>query len=99
MKPTEKQIPEIASIKEDLVLYKEENSVVTLTLNRPKKFNALSEQMLNILQENLDYIATNESIRIVIIQGSGKAFCAGHDLKEIRTLKKKSNCQKLFKKI
>ena len=66
MKPTEKQIPEIASIKEDLVLYKEENSVVTLTLNRPKKFNALSEQMLNILQENLDYIATNESIRIVI---------------------------------
>ena len=58
--------------------------VVTLTLNRPQAFNALSEKMLAELQHELDSIAADESVRVVVIAASGKAFCAGHDLKEMR---------------
>jgi enoyl-CoA hydratase/carnithine racemase len=58
--------------------------VATLTLNRPKQFNALSQAMLAALQHELDDIAQNEAIRVVVIAATGKAFCAGHDLKEMR---------------
>jgi enoyl-CoA hydratase/carnithine racemase len=58
--------------------------VVTLTLNRPQAFNALSETMLAELQRELDAIAPDESVRVVVIAAQGKAFCAGHDLKEMR---------------
>jgi enoyl-CoA hydratase/carnithine racemase len=61
-----------------------ESGLVRLTLNRPNAFNALSERMLSALQAELDAIAANPAIRVVIIAGSGKAFCAGHDLKEMR---------------
>jgi len=59
MKLVEKKIPVSPSLKEDLVLRQQENCVVTLTLNRPKQFNALSEAMLAKLQHELDSIATN----------------------------------------
>ena len=58
--------------------------VVWLTLNRPQAFNALSEPMLAGLQCKLDTIGSDESVRVVIIAAEGKAFCAGHDLKEMR---------------
>ncbi|EHR72387.1 enoyl-CoA hydratase/carnithine racemase [Burkholderiales bacterium JOSHI_001] len=58
--------------------------VVTLTLNRPQAFNALSEGMLTALQTELDALAKDESARVVVIAAAGKAFCAGHDLKEMR---------------
>jgi len=58
--------------------------VVTLTLNRPHAFNALSEAMLAALQRELDRIASDESVRVVILAAEGRAFCAGHDLKEMR---------------
>jgi enoyl-CoA hydratase/carnithine racemase len=58
--------------------------VVTLTLNRPQAFNALSEAMLTALQHELDAIAEDESARVVVLAAEGKAFCAGHDLKEMR---------------
>ena len=83
MKPAEKKIQESPPLNEDLVLRQQENGVVTLTLNRPKQFNALSEAMLSKLQHELDSIATNEDIRLLILQGAGKVFCAGHDLKEM----------------
>jgi len=62
-----------------------EPGLARLTLNRPRLFNALSEEMLLALQASLDSIAGNPAIRAVILQGAGKAFCAGHDLKEMRT--------------
>ena len=96
MKPAEKQIPESPSMSEDLVLRQEDNGVVTLTLNRPKKFNALSEAMLAKLQVELDSIANNEALRIVILQGAGKVFCAGHDLKEMIAKRKEEYYQTLF---
>jgi enoyl-CoA hydratase/carnithine racemase len=58
--------------------------VVTLTLNRPQAFNALSEAVLEALQAALDRVAADASARVVVIQAAGKAFCAGHDLKEMR---------------
>ncbi|TLZ18463.1 MAG: enoyl-CoA hydratase, partial [Gammaproteobacteria bacterium] len=58
--------------------------VITLTLNRPQAFNALSEAMLAALQRELDAIASDASARVVVIAAVGKAFCAGHDLKEMR---------------
>ncbi len=58
--------------------------VVTLTLARPQSFNALSEGMLAALQSELDALAADESARVVVIAAEGKAFCAGHDLKEMR---------------
>jgi len=61
-----------------------EPGLVRLILNRPNAFNALSEAMLTALQTELDAIAANPTIRVVIIAGAGKAFCAGHDLKEMR---------------
>ena len=58
--------------------------VVTLTLNRPSAFNALSEGMLAALQAELDAVERDETVRAVVIAAAGKAFCAGHDLKEMR---------------
>ena len=58
--------------------------VVTLTLNRPTAFNALSEAMLAALQRELDRVAADDAVRVVVIAAAGKAFCAGHDLKEMR---------------
>ena len=76
----------MAATKEDPVLLRSQDArgVVTLTLNRPHAFNALSEAMLLALQRELDAIAHDESVRVIVLAGEGKAFCAGHDLKEMR---------------
>ncbi|QIM51548.1 enoyl-CoA hydratase [Hydrogenophaga crocea] len=58
--------------------------VVTLTLNRPQAFNALSEAMLAALQAAVERVAADEGARVVVLAAEGKAFCAGHDLKEMR---------------
>jgi enoyl-CoA hydratase/carnithine racemase len=62
----------------------DERGVVTLTLNRPHAFNALSEIMLAALRREFDAIAEDQSVRVVVLAAEGKAFCAGHDLKEMR---------------
>jgi enoyl-CoA hydratase/carnithine racemase len=67
-----------------LTTRRDARGVVTLTLNRPQAFNALSEAMLEALQSALDRVAADESARVVVIGATGKAFCAGHDLKEMR---------------
>jgi len=70
--------------------------VVTLTLNRPMAFNALSEGLLGALQAALDRVATDDAVRAVVIAGAGKAFCAGHDLKEMRAEPSLGYYQRLF---
>lgn len=72
------------SAEDALVLRQDEAGVATLTLNRPKQYNALSQAMLGALQVALDTIAVDKTIRVVVIAGAGPAFCAGHDLKEMR---------------
>jgi enoyl-CoA hydratase/carnithine racemase len=58
--------------------------IVTLTLNRPQAYNALSEGGLSLLQRQLDTLAQDDSVRAVVLAAAGNAFCAGHDLKEMR---------------
>ncbi|SFO69395.1 Enoyl-CoA hydratase/carnithine racemase [Variovorax sp. OK605] len=67
------------------VLQQRDNrGVLTLTLNRPSSFNALSEGMLGALEQALGQVAADDTVRAVVIAAAGKAFCAGHDLKEMR---------------
>lgn len=58
--------------------------VTTLTLNRPEAFNAMSEDLLSDLQDAIDDLAKNKQLRVLVIAAAGKAFCAGHDLREMR---------------
>jgi enoyl-CoA hydratase/carnithine racemase len=70
--------------------------VVTLTLNRPKTFNALSQAMLAALQSELDALAGDTSVRALVLAAAGKAFCAGHDLREMRAQPTLESYQHLF---
>jgi enoyl-CoA hydratase/carnithine racemase len=82
---------------EALVLRKQDaRGVVTLTMNRPAAFNALSEGMLDSLQLEFDLVAGDDTVRAVVIAGAGKAFCAGHDLKEMRAAPSLGYYQRLF---
>ena len=68
----------------DKILHREDSSgIATLTLNSPNSLNALSNRMLDCLQKELDTLKEDKQIRVIIIKGAGKAFCAGHDLKEM----------------
>jgi enoyl-CoA hydratase/carnithine racemase len=69
---------------DEILLRSDNNAIATLTLNRPKALNALSEEMLAALQAELDNIATDRSIRVIVLKGAGKVFCAGHDLKQMQ---------------
>ena len=70
--------------------------VIILTLNRPQAFNALSEALLAALQGELDALETDASARVLVLAGAGKAFCAGHDLREMRAQPSLEYYQRLF---
>ena len=85
------------STLEPLVVYEADaRGIVTLTLNRPQAFNSLSEAMLEALQAALDRVAADETARVVVIAAEGKAFCAGHDLKEMRAEPSLGYYERLF---
>lgn len=73
---------------ESLVLRSDSDGLATLTLNRPDKLNALTPGSFMALREHLDQIATDDSIRCVVLQGAGRSFCAGHDLAAISSGKR-----------
>jgi len=86
------------TVEEPLVLrHGRADGLTTLTLNRPGQFNSLSKDMLTAVKAELDAIAADAAIRVVVIAGAGKAFCAGHDLKEMRANHSKAFMQALFK--
>jgi enoyl-CoA hydratase/carnithine racemase len=70
--------------------------IVRLTLNRPNAFNSLSEATLSALQAELDAVRSDETVRAVVIGAAGKAFCAGHDLKEMRAEPSQAYYERLF---
>ncbi|AUH32403.1 enoyl-CoA hydratase [Paracoccus tegillarcae] len=70
---------------DQLVLRNDTGHVARLTLNSPKNFNALSVEMIAALSDHLTAIADDDSIRAVILSGTGKAFCAGHDLRQMQS--------------
>jgi enoyl-CoA hydratase/carnithine racemase len=83
-------------VDQSMLLRENSGGVTTLTLNRPAQYNALSGQMLTELQTALDDIKQDDTVRVVIIAASGKAFCPGHDLKELRSSEQREFHQALF---
>lgn len=67
------------------IILKIEDSIAFITLNRPEVFNSFNREMALLMQETLDQCSKDENIRAIVITGSGKAFCAGQDLKEVTT--------------
>ena len=80
----------------ELLCREEAGGVVTLRLNRPQQLNALSEELLETLQRELAALGADASVRCVVIAGAGRAFCAGHDLQEMRAHRDAAYFQGLF---
>jgi enoyl-CoA hydratase/carnithine racemase len=81
---------------EPMVLLERRGGVAFLTLNRPGQYNVLSVEMLVALQGALDALAADASVRVVVLGGAGKAFCAGHDLKQMKANPSLEYYQRLF---
>ena len=79
-----------------LQITRDARGVVTLTLNDPARFNALGSEMLAALQQALDDAGRDESVRLVVLAAAGKAFCAGHNLKDMAAHPELAYYQKLF---
>ncbi|MBI3114209.1 MAG: enoyl-CoA hydratase/isomerase family protein, partial [Rhodospirillales bacterium] len=69
---------------EPILLRDDRDGVATLTLNRPDKYNALSRELMGMILDHLDRLAHDRHIRVVVLAARGKAFCAGHDLREMQ---------------
>lgn len=93
---SEYPMSEMPQNESQILLRDDSDGIATLTLNRPQQYNALSSAMLGELQAALDDIATNDAVRVVIIGANGKAFCPGHDLKEMRASEDRAVHQALF---
>jgi len=70
--------------------------IATVTLNRPGQFNALSSALVGELQSAFDRIAADPGVRVVVVAATGRGFCAGHDLKEIRAMPGVEEVESLF---
>ena len=74
----------------ECLLYEVKEGIATITLNRPEVFNAFNDRQSYELQEALKQVGRDASIRVVVLTGSGKAFCAGQDLKEAAAVENRS---------
>ncbi|HZQ62095.1 MAG TPA: enoyl-CoA hydratase [Casimicrobiaceae bacterium] len=73
----------LEGIVQQPVLRDDRDGITTLTLNRPAQFNALNGETLDALQRALDEVSADQAVRVVVLAGAGRAFCPGHDLKEM----------------
>ena len=90
------KIEHTANTHGPLVLREERDGVVTLTLNQPRRFNPLSEAMLTSLSQHLDAVSADPGVRVVVLAAQGPAFCAGHDLREMRAQPSQQYYKALF---
>ncbi len=79
-----------------LVLREDAPSVATLSLNRPAAYNALSSELMAALLRALRAVAADDQVKVVVIAGAGKGFCAGHDLRELRSHPDRGFYEKIF---
>ncbi len=79
-----------------ILLRRDAAGIAYLTLNRPQARNALSRALMAALQAELDKIAADAAVRVVVLRGAGPAFCAGHDLRELRTEPKRDVYEAIF---
>ncbi|WP_449411220.1 enoyl-CoA hydratase [Methylobacterium komagatae] len=87
----------LAAADEPVLLRQDAGGIATLTLNRPAARNALSLGLMNALQDALDTIRADDSVRVVVLRAAGPAFCAGHDLREMRANPSPEATEHLFK--
>lgn len=90
--------PGKTEVEAPYVLREDREGIATLTLNRGERMNPLSAAMLAALQEEIDRIVQDAGIRVVVIAGAGKHFCAGHDLREMRSHPDKAWQKSLFER-
>ncbi|MGI9335357.1 MAG: enoyl-CoA hydratase [Gammaproteobacteria bacterium] len=88
--------PTDTGAREPVLLRADAGGVVRLTLNRPRQYNALNDDLLAALQRELDAIAGDDAVRVVVIAAAGEAFCPGHDLKEMRAAHSQAQHEDLF---
>jgi enoyl-CoA hydratase/carnithine racemase len=86
----------VPKTEQPVLLREQRDGICTLTMNRPQQMNLLTSEMLQALQQAFDAISQDRGVRVVILAGAGKGFCAGHDLKEIRALKEQPKIEQLF---
>src|ERR671931_1866689 len=86
----------IPKSEQSILLRDDREGICTLTMNRPAQMNLLTTGMLEALQEAFDAVAGDKRVRVVILAANGKAFSAGHDIKEIRALKDEAKIAELF---
>jgi enoyl-CoA hydratase/carnithine racemase len=89
--------PSIDPGQEQVLLRHDAGGVATLTLNRPAARNALSLGLMNALLDAFDAIRDDDSVRVVVVKGAGPAFCAGHDLREMRAGPSKEATEEVFR--
>ncbi len=82
---------------EPVLLRHDAEGIATLVLNRPAARNALSLALMNALQDALDAIREDDSVRVVVLKAAGPAFCAGHDLREMRADSSPETTDHLFR--
>ena len=81
---------------ESMILRRRQGAVETITMNRPAQYNSISAAMIGEIKAALDDVAQDESVRAVVIAGEGKAFCAGHDLKEMMSSRSYDFTREIF---
>jgi len=89
-------MPVTKETSETLVLRNDENGISNLIINRPKSYNSLSIECMESIMDELKDISQDSSIKVVILSGAGKGFCAGHDMKDLRANPDKSFYEKTF---
>jgi enoyl-CoA hydratase/carnithine racemase len=86
----------VPKAEQPILLREDRDGVCTLTMNRPQQMNLLTGEMLSALQREFDSFKNDKRVRVVVLAGAGKGFCAGHDLKEIKALKELPKIEALF---
>ncbi len=81
---------------EPVLLREDREGIATLTMNRPAQMNLLTAEMLEALQSSFNSLEKDKSVKVVVLAATGKGFCAGHDLKEIRELREQPKIAALF---
>src|SRR6476469_6931296 len=87
---------EQAAVREQVLLRRDADGVAWLTMNRPAARNALSIGLMEALVAELDAIEADAAVKVVVISGGGPAFCAGHDLRELRSRPERAAYQAIF---
>jgi enoyl-CoA hydratase/carnithine racemase len=81
---------------DDIVLRQDDGAIARVIMNRPKAYNSLSLEMMRTLTRTLQEVGEDTSIRCVVLEGAGKGFCAGHDLKELRSRTDRAFYEEVF---